>query len=469
MFRISLLKFLCLIFLGIYPFLAFGQIKGKITLADNATISLPKTIYLSTYKGGELITADSTSLRFDLSFSFPANKITTDGVFEIKIGNEKPLPLILTKKDSVILIPIVLDESEMRITPFNFESKAFAEFNSILRSFIKNSNKVLAQRNKIEYLHEQHTESGQHKLKTLKISFDSLQFDFNKKLNALRKTSAGSYASEVLAQIIYIAHADAFNSKSEHYQSSSWVLAHFLDSVPFHDEKMISNPIFEEKLLSYISMYPHNEIEDLKKALDHLIGLCSKNAAVKESAITILTNYFLEKGPEAMVTYIHDNYIDGCSSSLPAVTLKRIKQLKDFKPGMKAPDIRSFTPDGKEISLYSTLSGNPVLVYFWASWCGHCKQETPNYISIFKEYRSKGFKVFAVSLDSDKADWIKEINNLKSDWLNVSDLKGFDSEAANSYYVYKTPSMFLLDKDGNLISKEITVPELKTQLNFLLK
>ena len=70
----------------------------------------------------------------------------------------------------------------------------------------------------------------------------------------------------------------------------------------------------------------------------------------------------------------------------------------------------------------------------------------------------------AVSIDDDNQKWQEALSAHHYPWINVSDLKGWDSQAAIDYNIYATPTMFLLDKNKKIVSKPITFDELKSAL-----
>jgi peroxiredoxin len=135
--------------------------------------------------------------------------------------------------------------------------------------------------------------------------------------------------------------------------------------------------------------------------------------------------------------------------------------------GALAPDLAFENPEGKILKL-SDLRGKVVLLDFWAAWCRPCRMENPNVVSMYKKYNSKGFEVFSVSLDRDKASWVKAIQDDGLIWPNhVSDLKQWQSQAAKIYGVSSIPSTFLIDKEGKIIAKNLRGAALENALKEL--
>ncbi|MBC6699376.1 TlpA disulfide reductase family protein [Hymenobacter sp. BT190] len=150
-----------------------------------------------------------------------------------------------------------------------------------------------------------------------------------------------------------------------------------------------------------------------------------------------------------------------------ALTAK-IEPMRSTAVGAAAPEISLLAPDGKPLPL-SSLRGKYVLVDFWASWCGPCRRENPNVVRAYNKYKGKGFEIYGVSFDQDRSKWLKAIEADGLTWKHVSDLKGWESAAGQTYSVKSIPASVLLDPQGRIIGKNLRGEALEAKLASVLK
>lgn len=140
---------------------------------------------------------------------------------------------------------------------------------------------------------------------------------------------------------------------------------------------------------------------------------------------------------------------------------------KNIEIGSQFAEIKQPTPQGKKVKL-SSFRGKYILLEFWASWCAPCRKENPNLITVYNEYKSRGFEIYGVSLDRNEHAWKKAIADDQLPWLQVSDLKGALGDPALTYGAYAIPSNFLIDPSGKVIARDLRGKAINRKLKELL-
>jgi peroxiredoxin len=147
-----------------------------------------------------------------------------------------------------------------------------------------------------------------------------------------------------------------------------------------------------------------------------------------------------------------------------------LQGLKITAIGAEAPDFTQTTPEGKQVSL-SDYRGKYVLVDFWASWCGPCRQENPAIIKAYNAFKGRNFDILGVSLDNlnGRDKWLKAIADDHLPWTQVADLRGWQNEAAKRYGVQSIPQNFLIDPAGKIVAANLHGEELQAKLAQIIK
>jgi len=137
--------------------------------------------------------------------------------------------------------------------------------------------------------------------------------------------------------------------------------------------------------------------------------------------------------------------------------------------GEKFIDVSGFNLDGQRVSLSDYAGkGKVVLIDFWASWCGPCIRAMPELISIYNEYKDRGFEIVGISFDNNKESWKKATEDLNITWPQFSNLKGWAEDAGIPYGVQSIPNLVLIDKHGNIIERNLKGNALRAKLEELL-
>jgi peroxiredoxin len=253
----------------------------------------------------------------------------------------------------------------------------------------------------------------------------------------------------------------------------SYLKEHTLDNVNFYDDGLIYSDVFTNKTIEYLSYYKNPQLslglleKEFMKAVDTLLNKAKVNEIVYKDIVEYLLDGFKKFGFDNVINYIVENYVikdDLCLDEKLGTTLeRRIDQAKYFKIGSKVPNI--ILPDSAGmLEDLSKINTDNTLIIFYASWCPHCKNILPKLYELYESQKEKKFEVFAISIDTVKNDWLKFIRNDNLNWINVSDLKGWKGAALN-YYIYATPTMFLINREGKIILKPSSVEQIRKLFN----
>jgi peroxiredoxin len=249
-----------------------------------------------------------------------------------------------------------------------------------------------------------------------------------------------------------------------------YLKTHSLDNVNFNDDGLIYSDAFTNKTIEYLSYYRNPQLpmglleKEFQTAVDSILNKAKVNDIVYKHIVEYLLDGFKKFGFDNVINYIIDNYVIAdvicLDEKLETALERRIQQNKLFIPGFMVPDIEIADSSGLMINL-SEITTEKTLLIFYASWCPHCTDMLPQIYNLYKDQKEKKFEVIAISIDTSKTDWLNFISTNKLEWLNVSDLKGWEGKTAVDYFIYATPTMFLLDNEKKLVKTIIELNELK--------
>ena len=149
--------------------------------------------------------------------------------------------------------------------------------------------------------------------------------------------------------------------------------------------------------------------------------------------------------------------------------MKKARQLLEMMskraPGTQYHDMTLKDMEGKEHKLSDWIGhGQYVLIDFWASWCGPCRQEMPNVVTNYVKYHHRGFEIVGISFDQNEKAWKNAVGQLGMLWPQLSDLGGWQSAATQVYGVFSIPASILVDGQGKIVAIDLRGDKLGAKL-----
>ena len=238
------------------------------------------------------------------------------------------------------------------------------------------------------------------------------------------------------------------------------------------DNSLIHTLAISDRIQGMMVKFSKGEESGFLACIDIIKAHFEPNPKTLESALYAMLDGFYNTGKEGICQYILDNYIfdEDCGADLSDVIRQRAQGIINLQVGKTPPNfvIESYT--GGNVNLMETASENKyTLVMFWASWCHKCEQEIPVLIPLYAKYHSKGFETIGVSIDQARKSWADIVESRGMQYLNVSQLQGWDSPVVKDYKITATPTYFLIDSKGEIVLKPKRIYEVDAFLSRNLK
>ncbi|MGD8306535.1 MAG: TlpA disulfide reductase family protein [Ignavibacteria bacterium] len=289
------------------------------------------------------------------------------------------------------------------------------------------------------------------KEKLIQIQEEYLNF-----VNTTSKINPNSF----IARYVRSAQLPVIKTNIPFDKQITYLKTHALDNVDFFDDGLIYSDVFTNKTIEYLTYYRNPQLpkelleKEFMNAVDTILTKARVNSIVYQHIVEYLIDGFKKFGFDNAIDYIVNNYVikdDLCLDEELSNTIeRRIQQARNFNIGNIVPNIILPDSSGFLVEL-NKLSTDKTLIIFYASWCPHCQNILPQINELYKKQNEKEFEVYAVSIDTSRSDWLGFLRTNKMNWINVSDLIGWDGKATTDYFIYATPTMFLVDSKQKLL------------------
>ncbi|NBN98421.1 MAG: TlpA family protein disulfide reductase [Flavobacteriia bacterium] len=248
-------------------------------------------------------------------------------------------------------------------------------------------------------------------------------------------------------------------------------------SLDYTDERLYRSGLLKDALESHFWLLENSGRSldsvflEMKVSIDsmflHLVKNQDRLNEITDYLFDLLERHSLFQASE----YLALKALNETSCTLNSDLAKQLETYRAMKKGNVAPDI-SFDKNLKSALVplpkkLSDLQCTYTLIVFGASWCETCKQEVPKIASLYPKWKAKGLEVVFISLDETKEAFEQFVTPFP--FTSYCDYGKWNSKVAADYYVFGTPTMFLLDPKRSIVLRPNSIPQMDAWVDWYLK
>ena len=243
-------------------------------------------------------------------------------------------------------------------------------------------------------------------------------------------------------------------------------------SLDYTDNRLYKSGLFKDAIDNHFWL-----LENCGKPLDSVvtemkisIDAMMSNLIKDEKKLNEVTDYLfdlLERHSLFQASeYLALKVLNDVSCTINNDLAKQLETYRAMKKGNIAPDIMFNIADKKLPQKLSDLNNKYTVVVFGAGWCHKCTEEVPAIAKNYTKWKSQGVEVVFVSLDEDKSSFEKFTKDFP--FLSTCDYKKWEGENVKNYYVFGTPTIFLLDNKREILLRPNSVQQMDTWVDWYL-
>ena len=248
----------------------------------------------------------------------------------------------------------------------------------------------------------------------------------------------------------------------------------FFDHASLDDPTLLHAPVYTFKLIDYLSLYRVDTLsreaqeEAFMVAVDQIMVNVSQDPELRGFVVEFLLEGFEMLDMEQVQVHIADHYLDeACESDIVELILSRMEGYKQMAAGEQAPDFVIRDTGGKNHRL-SEIEADYVLVVFWASSCDHCRDLLTELQEWYLGEDNPGMEVVSISIDTSAADFEYFTGLWQVPWISTRDPLGWYGKVPSDYFVYATPSLFLLDNKRTILARPTSFRQFQRVIKKLI-
>lgn len=255
----------------------------------------------------------------------------------------------------------------------------------------------------------------------------------------------------------------------------SSILSFFRD-LDYTDTKLYKSGLYKDLIESHFwlienSGKPVSEVySEMKISIDSLRNSLVQDEKIFNEVVDYLFDLLERHSLFEASEYLALMVLNQENCTLNNDLAKQLETYRAMKKGNIAPDIPFSgdvlnNPDLSTTRL-SEINREYTLIVFAASWCPKCVQEIPQIASLYTKWKSHGIEVVTISLDENPELFYNFFSPFP--FISICDYKKWDSPIVNDYYVFSTPTMYLLDKKREILLRPTSVKHMDSWVDWYL-
>jgi thiol-disulfide isomerase/thioredoxin len=245
----------------------------------------------------------------------------------------------------------------------------------------------------------------------------------------------------------------------------------------YSDQRLYKSGLFKDAIESHFWLLENsgksldNVFEEMKLSIDAMLVKLATDEKifneVTDYLFDLLEKHSLFKASE----YLALKVLNEGSCTINSDLANQLETYRAMKKGNIASDIvfenTNFANPNKTINKLSEIKSKYTVVVFGASWCPKCNEELPEITKLYEKWKLNGVEVVFVALEEDKKAFMDFAKTIP--FPSYSDNKKWESKIVKDYYVFSTPTMFLIDNKREIILRPNSVKQMDAWVDWNLK
>lgn len=248
--------------------------------------------------------------------------------------------------------------------------------------------------------------------------------------------------------------------------------------IDYTDNRLYNSGLLKEVLESHFWLLENSgtSLENVNNEMKISIDLLIDNLSKENSKLNEITHYLFDLLERHSLfeasEYLAIKVLNQTSCTLDTNLVKQLETYRAMKKGNIAPDITfdeeaSILNNNHSLTKLSDSKAFYKLIVFGASWCPKCTEEIPQLAYNYNDWKNKGLEILYISLDDNKIMFENFVSSLP--FLSYCDFQKWNSKPAKDYYVFGTPTMFILDQNNKIILRPNSIKQVDAWVDITLK